>query len=445
MTGLTAAVAHFAVTATITDDREALAERVAALVADTVGVAIAGSRLPAFRILVDALHPLPAGPCQVYGSGIRTDMQTAALLNGFAAHVLDYDDVSERAYTHPSATLVPVIAAAGDARDLTQGAVIEAYAVAYQVEHALAATLPIRSAYARGWHASGLIGPLTAAVAASRLLGLSEEQTSAALGLATARAGGSLANFGAMAKPLTVAQSASDGLSSAVLARRGVTAGDDPLGGAGGLLDMFGRRADAAQVAAGLELPWALRTHGPDLKPYPACSAARCAIDAARRLRIDPGMIESVSVVVEPGGLDALVHPDPQTPDQARFSLPALVSLALVDHDVTVESFSPEALARPLVQRLAARVTADTSATPPTGVRDWHDAYAVVTATTTDGRTIRERADAPRGALWPWPDIRRKFDLCAGPDPDAAAWWESARSLGEPTRWNERFRLHPRP
>lgn len=441
MAGLAAAVADFTVSVTTDPDQLALADRVARLFADTVAVAVAGRRAPSSSALERAIGVIPDGPCRVIGSATRTDMRTAALLNAFAAHALDFDDVSEVAYTHPSAVIVPVISAVADAHVVTHGDAVEAYTIAFQVESALARAVPVRAAYSRGWHASGVLGPITAAVAASRLLGLDADQARHALGLAVASAGGTLANFGSMAKPLTVARAAADGLWAAVLAGTGVTAGEDTLGGRGGFLDMFAARDRAGLVADALDLPWALLEHGPDPKPYPACSAARCAIDAARLIGADPGHIASITVTTEPHGLDALVHTDPRSADEARFSLGTLVALALVDGEVTSVSFSAESLGRQIVKDLAARVQAQTDAVPPIGPSAWKDAYAVVAASDARGSTTSRRADAPQGAAWPWEDLHRKFDLCTAGHPDADAWRDAVTGLADERQWGSRFHL----
>ena len=54
----------------------------------------------------------------------------AALLNGVAAHVLDYDDVAP--IGHPSAVLVPALLAAGETMEADGRAFLEAYIAGYE-------------------------------------------------------------------------------------------------------------------------------------------------------------------------------------------------------------------------------------------------------------------------------------------------------------------------
>src|ERR671912_2494153 len=74
---------------------------------DCIATMLAGSREEATLTLLGALSPLPPGKVQLWFGETRTSASEAALLNGVAAHVLDYDDVAQRG--HPSATLVPAI------------------------------------------------------------------------------------------------------------------------------------------------------------------------------------------------------------------------------------------------------------------------------------------------------------------------------------------------
>ena len=53
--------------------------------------------------------------------GRRRPVAEAAYVNGVAAHALDLDDVSMAMSGHPSALLVPVSVAVGEARGRTSG------------------------------------------------------------------------------------------------------------------------------------------------------------------------------------------------------------------------------------------------------------------------------------------------------------------------------------
>lgn len=409
--GVTDAVAEFVVSVTTADLTAQVRERVMHSFVDAVGVALAASDNPNVGVVRRCMAPLSPGATTVWCTGEHTASTQAALLNATAAHALDFDDVSEATYGHPSAVLVPVVLALGEQRPSSVGDLVAAYSVGYQVQTALSAGLRIRRHYGRGWHVTGLAGPIGAAAAAARLCGLTAAQTRCALALAVARAGGTTSNFGTGAKPLQAGYAAADGVWAARLATAGLTAGDAAVDGPGGLLAMFDDHDRADAVLDALRAGWAVTTHPVDLKPYPCCSAARCAVDAARQLgpirTLD--RVRRVRVTVEPGGLDALVHPLPRDADQARFSMPFLVAAALIDGDVTLDTLTPQVLRRPELLALASRVRAETAPHPPRGPETWRNAFAVVELTWTDGKAAAARADAPAGDNWPWSQVEAKF------------------------------------
>lgn len=442
MKSVTAAIADLVVNTSLNDSAHLVCDPVSRYIADTLGVTIAGHDTVVVRTLRSVHSPLPVGLCRILGTNRKTDMITAALINGTAAHALDYDDVPEVAYTHFSATVVPVILAVADQASVKVSDVVEAYVYAFQVENALAQALPIREAYELGWQSSGVLGPISAAVAAARIMQLNSSQVEHAVSLAAASMCGTTANFGSMAKPLTIGRAASEGLWCAQLAGAGMTAGTDVLGASGGLLDMFGARDKSSRLLECLEdCSWSILSSGPVTKPYPACSAARCSIDAVRALGVCHEQIKSLEVVVEPRGLDALNRVEVNAPEDAKFNIHILVALAAIDGNVTVKSFEPASLNRESLRKLAGTVTAVTSEIPPYGKGNWKHAYSVVKATLHDGSVVQSRIDMPVGAFWDWAEIQKKFESCTGGMP---AWknqyWKAARTI-TPDNWGAIFSL----
>ena len=79
---------------------------------DTLGVTLAGAREEAPRIVGRTLGvESKLGPCLVLGSSRRTTNLDAALVNGTAAHVLDFDDCSNTLGGHPSVPILPALLA----------------------------------------------------------------------------------------------------------------------------------------------------------------------------------------------------------------------------------------------------------------------------------------------------------------------------------------------
>src|SRR5947199_6541121 len=101
---------------------------------DCVGVALAGARQPAGLIPAEwARRNAGAGVATVWGQNFKTSAHDAALVNGTAAHALDYDDVTWGLIGHPSVSLAPSVFALGEQINASGRDVLLAYAVGFEV------------------------------------------------------------------------------------------------------------------------------------------------------------------------------------------------------------------------------------------------------------------------------------------------------------------------
>jgi 2-methylcitrate dehydratase PrpD len=243
-----------------------------------------------------------------------------------AGHALDFDDTWLPGLAHLSAPTAPAALVLAAELGRTVGEALEAYAGGFEAMAAVAgASHP--ALYERGWHPTAVCGSVGAAVAAGRLLELDETGLRSAVGLALQRGGGSRAGFGSDGKSLGVALAAADGVQAALLARAG---GRVPLVPAAFAETTGGRYAEPAGAPAVRE-NW--------LKAYPCCLQAHSTIEAAASLRgRDPG--GPLTLAVHPVSLRAAPIERPETPLQAKFSLPYLAAFALLHGPPTVASFT---------------------------------------------------------------------------------------------------------
>ena len=113
--------------------REALdAARLALL--DTVGVTLAGSDEACVGAVAAASDIAATGPASRFGRSAMTGMLDAALVNGTAAHALDFDDCSNTMGGHPSAPILPALWALAEARGASGAQVLAAYVTGFEVE-----------------------------------------------------------------------------------------------------------------------------------------------------------------------------------------------------------------------------------------------------------------------------------------------------------------------
>ncbi|MEI9849868.1 MAG: MmgE/PrpD family protein [Sphingomonas sp.] len=76
-----------------------------------IAVSVPGAADPAARIVFESVRPWGEGPATAIGFGASLAAPWAALVNGTAAHALDFDDNFDPAKAHATAVLVPAILA----------------------------------------------------------------------------------------------------------------------------------------------------------------------------------------------------------------------------------------------------------------------------------------------------------------------------------------------
>ncbi|WP_353952561.1 MmgE/PrpD family protein [Knoellia sp. S7-12] len=376
------------------------ADAVLTALVDTVAVTVAGMSTPAVRILLEVLEAEPApGDCRLWGSALAVGPSAAALINGTAAHALDWDDASPTMPMHPAAVLLPALVAQAARTGATTDSFVSAYAVGSAVFRAVSEVLPLEVHYGRGWHNTSTTGRLAATAALAALTGLGLEETRHALGVAASMASGSLANFGTMTKPLHAGLAARDAVTAVALAQRGFTSRHTQLEATGGFFALFGDTDDVRLR----ELPERLRrwesTWRDDwvIKRYPSCYATHRAIDAVLDLRtsVHPEAVSSVEVTVHAGGLRPLLAHLPSTGLEGKFSLPYTVARAVRSGHVRLTDFTDEAVLDPALRPLVEGVVVREG--PDPDVQGSTEPFTVVTIHTNDDQVHTRRVDVSRG------------------------------------------------
>ena len=206
---------------------------------DTVGVTLAGAAEDAARILGEVLSEGGnGGSCVIFGTNRRASALDAALINGTAAHALDYDNATNTMFGHASATMMPALLAAAEAFGCSGRDVLTAHVVGFEAGARIGRAVNLHH-YEIGWHPTSTLGAFAVAAACARLLRLDAGQTTNALAMATSLASGIKANFGTMTKPLHSGHCARAGLMAALLARKGFTANDQAFEHKQGFFNLY--------------------------------------------------------------------------------------------------------------------------------------------------------------------------------------------------------------
>ncbi len=341
---------------------DAVPERVRATartaILDALACAIAGRHEPVSdRTRAWALSQGAKPVATLWGTGERTSAGLACLVNGVAAHALDFDDVNWAMNGHPTVPLLPALFAAAEVTRASGADFLRAFVAGFEVESRIGQALG-RPHYEKGWHATATAGVFGAAAAGGILLGLDSQKLRRAFGIATSRASGTRANFGTDTKPLHAGLAARAGLEAAELAALGVTAREDAVEAELGLADLYAGKQPFAIPPLGL--PFALERPGLELKPYPSCRFTHRTIDLVLALREKHAgrELESLEIASDPLGLKILIHPTPHTGLEAKFSLPYCAAVAWLDGWPGLGAFSDARAARADVQSLLRRVVA---------------------------------------------------------------------------------------
>lgn len=334
-------------------------------IVDCVGVMIAGAAEQPVRIV----SAMVAASTQNDGapevpSGRNLAASDAALVNGVAAHVLDYDDVALAG--HPSAVLVPAILAEGWSLDSSGTDVLAAYAAGYEVWAQVAALEPGHF-HERGFHPTAVMGALATAAACARLRKLDSTRTAHAIAIAASLASGLVANFGTMTKSLHAGRTAQSGVLAARLADQGFTASLDVLEHQTGFLRAHSPSGtpniDHGTIDIGKN--WRLADLGINVKRYPTCYATHRSIDAMLGLvnehKLKPDDIKEIRVHTGVTQKLMLRNTNPQTGLEAKFSMEFAMAAALIAGRVGLAELTDEFVSRPEVGATFAKVRCTTT------------------------------------------------------------------------------------
>jgi 2-methylcitrate dehydratase len=290
----------------------------------------------------------------VWGSGIVTTPENAAFANGVAVRLLDISDTYiGRSRGHPSDMTSGIVAVA-ESIGADGKSVINAVTLAYDVYCSFARAIDIN---AMGWD-QPVYSVLGCVLGAGKVLGLTREQMANAVSLALAPnmalAQSRRGNL-SMWKGCAGANASRNAVFAATLAKEGFTGPSAVFEGAGGLWEVIGRQE------------WPLPKNGEMIpqthtKSLPVCYHGQSPVLAAMKLRerIDPRAIEDIRIDTYRTGVMMMGNEPsrwaPDTRETADHSLPYCVSIALLDGNVTNDSFSEARLHDPVVANLMRKV-----------------------------------------------------------------------------------------
>jgi 2-methylcitrate dehydratase PrpD len=332
-------------------------------VLDYIGCGIAGASDDLVTILLAEMQEQGGREvASVLGHPDRLPVASAAVVNGAAAHALDFDDVNLAMPGHPSVAILPALLALAEQNGSSGADVLTAFVAGYELQCRLGRTIAPGHYDGLGFHATATVGSFGAAAACAHLLRLDTDRFATALGIAGTQAAGLKSMFGTMCKPLHAGKAACHGVIAAKLAARGFTS-----------------RTDVIECAQGFA-----RTHSSDFNPerafdYPpgewwivnnlfkyhaSCYMTHAAIESARKLRdrhgFTPDQVERINVRLEQACDRICNIPAPTTGLEAKFSLRLTTAMGLAGVDTSrLSTYSRQVAADPVLIRLRDKVSLD--------------------------------------------------------------------------------------
>ena len=358
--GPTEALARFVADTSLRDIPGRAVEISKLVILDLLGVTLAASQQAIAKILLEYVREAAAAPrAGVIGSDMRTDPALAAWVNGSLGFALDFDD-----NIHGSTFTVPAALAIGEGTGASGAALLEAYILGRDICFRLDAALDAGrrknqgGPTSRGWFAGGTTGSVAAAAAAGKMLGLDARQLAIAFGISVAGAGGVRRNFGTMAKGLQTGNAARNGVTAALLAKKGFTADpaiiEAPMGFANALC--LEGECDWEALTKDLGKVFYLEQM-PAIKRFPTCSPAHRPIEGLLALRRQHGFTAGDVERVECDfHLRSLSRTDPQETIAAPNSMPFILATALLDGRVTLEQFTEEKIHDPGMRAIMEKI-----------------------------------------------------------------------------------------
>jgi 2-methylcitrate dehydratase PrpD len=333
-------------------------------VLDTLGVIGGAAHAPGVAEIGSRLERWEAdGSATALTTGRRFSPPHAAMMNGAAAHALDFDDMHDPARIHSFCVVLPaVLAAAEDIGNVDGRKFLLGLTMAAETHARLGYTC--YNSLGKGWHPTMTFGVLAGALGIGRLLDQDSETLLNTFGLASHQMSGSAQSMldGVLSKRLGAGFAARGAVTAAFLAQDGITGPFKPLEGNAGLFKLQERgevRPD--ELLDGFGEKWC--TRGYSFKPYPCCRCNHTSISLAILLRdqgLKPQDVAAIEIRLPQVNFQTVGQPYDVTRDSvvhAQFNVSYSFARALSDGHVDLRTYTKPNITDPAIAALAAKVT----------------------------------------------------------------------------------------
>ncbi|KAK6203711.1 hypothetical protein LQW54_008817 [Pestalotiopsis sp. IQ-011] len=401
----TLALASWATNLTYSDLTTSVVDSAVKSVYNWAGCAIGGYGQDAPEIAQATTQAFFGGPptSSILGSNgsigeTYADAQLAALINGIASHIDDYDDTHLETIIHPTGVVASALLAVAEWQGPVTGQdFITALVAGVEAECKLGLSVYPQH-YDVGWHITSTTGSIGAAVAVGKLTGLNTTQMQHAIGVASTQVVGMQVFFGSMTKSFHVGRATQGGMLGALLAKNGYTSALDPLEAQYGWLHVVSTRENATSYFDQLGKIWEIEKN--TFKPFPCGIVMHPTIDGAIQIHNESASqgksissIKSVNLVVNSQVLVLTGKTAPTTGLEGKFSIYHAAAVGLLYGTATPSQFTDDVVNNKTVVDMRQKVNVTTNDA------DYNTAQALVTVEFEDGSTIEKNIVRAIGSL----------------------------------------------
>lgn len=364
---------------------------------DYLAVTCAGAKFQSDKLKKYNKFAMPEeGNFTVIGTGQKLALKESVYLNGLNAHALDFDDGTNSGIIHLGSPIFSLLLPLAQRYDIKLEDMLKAAVIGYEASYTMAVSIQ-PGHKSMGYHATGTCGTLGATLAASYMLGFSEEERFHAFACACVAASGMLKvlDDGSELKPYNVAKTALLSLTAIQMAKAGFKGHPDPLGGRGFFKMMTGKE-DIDLKPVLLNGTYAIMKSY--TKPYASCRYTHPSVEASINIRNQYGLkVEDIKRIdVRTYSLAVSGHDHTEIPGSysAKMSIPYSTAVGLIFGKAGLHEFSEEMVKNTNILELTKKihVTAD-----PDLSNAFPEIQAAVVDVTANGSKYSKRVDFPKG------------------------------------------------
>lgn len=378
----------------------AVRTRVEELLIDVVGLCVAARNTDYVKAVIAGVDS--GGPATAIGHKTTYAPETAAMINGCAAHGEDFDDTFEGGPVHSSVVIMPAVLAACERFGCDGQAAFKGMVVGIETLCRASMVIP-KAIHKAGFHPTAVLGAMAATLAVSVTMGLNRKQTVDALGIAGSMASGIIEYLaeGAWTKRLHAGWAAKIGIQAARLGQQGFLGPRTVFEGTHGFYYAFARNAEGDYSVLTQDFGKKWYTDVITFKPYATGTMNQPYVDCALRLAkkgIKPEDVTDILCETAEGYVHRLWDPlpskhRPANDYAAKFSAPFNIAVAFVTGGAGLAAFTEQTVRDERILALSSKVRYVVDPNNP-----YPKAYTGhVRMTLKDGSVVEERQNHIRG------------------------------------------------